>query len=86
MLGMMRYDAMKTLGSIPVPTLVVAGDQDSVTKPEASELINSGIPSAQLITLTPAKHLGLIEHHIRYAEVAREFVHAAAAQVGRGAP
>ena len=85
MLGMMRYDATKTLGRISVPTLVVAGDQDSVTKPEASELINSKIPSAQLITLTPAKHLGLIEHHARYGEAVREFVHAATAQVGRGA-
>ena len=76
---------MKTLRRISVPTLVVAGDQDSVTKPEASELINSGIPSAQLITLTPAKHLGLIEHHGRYGEAVREFVHATAAPVGRGA-
>jgi pimeloyl-ACP methyl ester carboxylesterase len=85
MLGMMRYDAMKTLGRISVPTLVVAGDQDSVTKPEASELINSEIPSARLITLSPAKHLGLIEHHTRYVAVVREFVQAVAAQLGRGA-
>jgi pimeloyl-ACP methyl ester carboxylesterase len=84
MLGMMRYDARETLGRISVPTLVVAGDQDSVTKLEASEIINSGLPSARLITLAPAKHLGLIEHHTRYAEVVGEFVYAASTQMGRG--
>jgi pimeloyl-ACP methyl ester carboxylesterase len=85
MLGMMRYDATETLARISVPTLVVAGDQDSVTKPEASERIRSGIPKARLITLAPAKHLGLIEHHTRYAEVVREFAYAAEAQMGRAA-
>jgi pimeloyl-ACP methyl ester carboxylesterase len=85
MLGMMRYDATETLAGISVPTLVVAGDQDSVTKPEASERIRSGIPKARLITLAPAKHLGLIEHHTRYAEVVREFAYAAEAQMGRAA-
>ena len=77
MLGMMRYDATKTLAAISVPTLVVAGDRDSTTKPEASERICASVPGARLITLTPAKHLGLIEHHTRYAEVVGEFAYAA---------
>ena len=80
MLGMMRYDATKTLAAISVPTLVVAGNRDSTTKPEASERICASIPGARLITLTPAKHLGLIEHHTRYAEVVREFAYAAQAR------
>jgi pimeloyl-ACP methyl ester carboxylesterase len=84
MLGMMRYDAIQTLGRISVPTLVVAGNLDSVTKPEASERILSGVSSTRLITLAPAKHLGLIEHHARYAEVVREFTYAAEA-LWRGA-
>ena len=85
MLGMMRYDATQTLARISVPTLIVAGDRDSVTKPEASERIRSGIPGARLIKLAPAKHLGLIEHHPRYAEVVRDFVNAAQTQGGGGA-
>jgi pimeloyl-ACP methyl ester carboxylesterase len=76
MLGMMRYDATKTLAAISVPTLVVAGDRDSTTKPEASERIRTSVPGARLITLTPAKHLGLIEHHERYAQAVRGFAHA----------
>jgi pimeloyl-ACP methyl ester carboxylesterase len=79
MLGMMRYDANQTLARISVPTLVVA---DSVTKPETSERIRSGIFAARLITLAPAKHLGVIEHHTKYAAVVREFAYAAEAQMG----
>jgi pimeloyl-ACP methyl ester carboxylesterase len=85
MLGMMRYDATQTLANISVPVLVVAGDGDPVTKPEASERIRSGVPRARLVTLTPAKHLGLIEHDTRYAEVVREFADAIQAHSGKGA-
>lgn len=81
MLGMMRYDATEVLARINVPTLVVAGDKDSTTKPEASERIRAGIPHSRLVTLTPAKHMGLIEHHEKYAEAVREFVYAAQAQM-----
>jgi pimeloyl-ACP methyl ester carboxylesterase len=83
MLGMMRTMRLKLSKASPFPTLVVAGDRDSVTKPEASERIRSGIPrAARLIILAPAKHLGLIEHHTRYAEVVHEFAYAAEAQMG----
>jgi pimeloyl-ACP methyl ester carboxylesterase len=85
MLGMMRYDATPTLARISVPVLVVAGDGDPVTKPEASERIRSGVPRARLVTLAPAKHLGLIEHRTRYAEVVGEFAYAAQAHKGNGA-
>jgi pimeloyl-ACP methyl ester carboxylesterase len=85
MLGMMRYDATQTLAGISVPVLVVAGDRDPVTKPEASERIRSGIPRARLVTLAPAKHLGLIEHDTRYADAVREFAYAAQAEGGTNA-
>ena len=85
MLGMMRYDATKTLAAISVPTLVVAGDRDSTTKPEASERICASVPGARLIKLTPAKHLGLIEHHERYAKAVREFAYATQAQTSSAA-
>ena len=48
MLGMMRYDATKTLAAISVPTLVVAGDRDSTTKPEASERICASVPRGKV--------------------------------------
>lgn len=63
MLGMFRYDATATLPSIRIPVLVVAGDRDTTCLPEASQYMASAMPIARLVTLTPAKHCGLLEHH-----------------------
>jgi pimeloyl-ACP methyl ester carboxylesterase len=71
MLGMLRYDATAVLKEINVPALVLAGDRDSVCKPEASERMQRDIPGAQLTQLAPANHMGLIEHHTRFAEIVR---------------
>jgi pimeloyl-ACP methyl ester carboxylesterase len=73
MLGMIGYDATATLPTIPVPTLVVVGDQDTTTLPEAGKYISRSVPNAQLATLSPAKHLGLIEHHGRFDELVAGF-------------
>ena len=73
MLGMIGYDATATLPTIPVPTLVVVGDQDITTLPEAGRYISQGVPNARLAILSPAKHLGLIEHHNRFDELVAGF-------------
>jgi pimeloyl-ACP methyl ester carboxylesterase len=73
MLGMLEYDATTVLKDINVPALVLAGDRDSVCKPEASERMKRDIPDAQLTHLAPAKHMGLIEHHTRFARIVRTF-------------
>jgi pimeloyl-ACP methyl ester carboxylesterase len=70
---MIGYDATATLPTIPVPTLVVVGDQDNTTLPEAGRFISRSVPNAQLATLSPAKHLGLIEHHGRFDELVAGF-------------
>ena len=85
MLGMMRYDATNILADISVPTLIVAGERDSTTKPEASEQMRSIISGARMITLSPAKHLGLIEHHQEYAKAVREFAYATQAKLPKTA-
>jgi pimeloyl-ACP methyl ester carboxylesterase len=61
------YDATATLKVIGVPTLIVAGDRDSVCKPEASQRMHREIAGSQLAILKPAKHMGLIEHHNDFA-------------------
>jgi pimeloyl-ACP methyl ester carboxylesterase len=73
MLGMIDYDATAILPTIPVPTLVVVGDQDTTTLPSAGLYISKNVPNAQLATLSPAKHLGLIEHHARFDELVSGF-------------
>jgi pimeloyl-ACP methyl ester carboxylesterase len=68
MLGMLRYDATATLPTIKVPVLIVTGEQDTTTLPNASTYMQAAIPEAQLTTLVPAKHQGLLEHHALFAQ------------------
>jgi pimeloyl-ACP methyl ester carboxylesterase len=73
-LGMFRYDATDVLPHVRVPTLVVVGDRDPTTVPQAGQFIRDRVPGAELLTLAPAKHYGLIEHHARFAEASAAFV------------
>jgi pimeloyl-ACP methyl ester carboxylesterase len=73
MLGMLAYDATAVLPGIAVPTLVVPGDRDPVCLPEASDRIGREVPAAREAPLSPARHMGLIEHHGRFAEWVAEF-------------
>ncbi len=73
MFGMLRYDATEVLKNINVPALILAGDKDPVCNPEASKRMQQEIPGAKLEQFMPAKHMGLIEHHARFAEILRQF-------------
>ncbi len=73
MLGMIAYDATDVLPGITVPTLVILGDKDTTTLPEAGEFIASHVPRAEAVTLAPARHMGLMEHHDRFDRLVAEF-------------
>ena len=73
MFGMMRYDSTDVLPKIDVPSLVIIGDQDVTTLPDAGKRIAAGIPSAKLLTLAPGKHMGLIERHSEFNAAVAEF-------------
>jgi pimeloyl-ACP methyl ester carboxylesterase len=61
-LAMLRYDETDSLSRITVPTLIVAGDRDVSCTPKAHEYMRDHIPGSRMMTLTPAKHGGLLEH------------------------
>ncbi|HEX8202932.1 MAG TPA: alpha/beta hydrolase, partial [Isosphaeraceae bacterium] len=73
MFGMLAYDATAILPTLPIPALIVAGDRDPTTLPEASEYMRAAIPGARLVSLAPAKHFGLMEHHARFDEAVGAF-------------
>lgn len=73
MFGMLHYDATAALGSIGVPALVVDGDRDITTTPEASEQIDRDMPKSELVPLSPARHMGLIEHNERFDQLVGDF-------------
>jgi pimeloyl-ACP methyl ester carboxylesterase len=74
MFGMLAYDASKTLKTIEIPTLIVSGDRDTTTLPDASEWMRLEIPRARLFALAPARHMGLIEMNDQFADAVAGFV------------
>lgn len=54
-------DLSGRLGTIPVPTLVIAGADDPAAPPDQSELIRDSIPDASLEIIPDAAHLANIE-------------------------
>lgn len=73
-LAMLKYDATEVLATIPVPSLIIAGDDDSTCTPEASVFMGQQIPQARLTTLKPARHCGLVEHHAQFAATVGPFI------------
>lgn len=56
-----RPDSTPLLSTIAVPTLVIVGDEDSVTPVDDARLMADGIPSAQLTIVRGAGHLSSLE-------------------------
>jgi pimeloyl-ACP methyl ester carboxylesterase len=75
-LAIFKFDERATLPTITVTTLVIVGDIDRVTIPEAGHTIASAIPTTTLLTLTPANHCGFIEHHTCFAQAVSTFIEA----------
>lgn len=73
-LGMFRYDVTGELPGIKVPTLIIGANKDRLTRPDASEYMNSHIPGAELVMLAPANHQALLERHKEVNEAAERFI------------
>jgi pimeloyl-ACP methyl ester carboxylesterase len=73
-LGMLRWDGSDVLPQIDVPTLVIAGAQDTTTLPVASERMARDIPQAEKVTVQEAAHMGPVERADQYAQLISTFV------------
>jgi len=73
MLAMLDYEARETLPTIDVPTLMISATSDRATLPEASAYLRQHIPGAEQVVLSPAGHMGLIEHHEVWATAVETF-------------
>ena len=56
-----RPDSRPDLARIACPTLVLVGDEDTLTPPEAARTMADGIAGATLVTIPAAGHLANIE-------------------------
>ncbi|RZK67275.1 MAG: alpha/beta hydrolase [Pedobacter sp.] len=73
-LGMFKYDATSVLKNITVPSLVIGAVSDRLTKLEASEYMASNIAGSQLLSLSPAGHMGFVEQHSEVNEAVNKFI------------
>jgi pimeloyl-ACP methyl ester carboxylesterase len=58
---MTRPDSTPLLSSIHVPTLIVVGDEDTLTPPPASEEMQRAIAGSELVRIPQAGHLSNLE-------------------------
>jgi 3-oxoadipate enol-lactonase len=69
-----RPDANAGLLNVTVPTLVIVGEDDSITPPEKGRNIAAKIPGATLETIPRVAHLSNMENPIAFNHAVREFV------------
>jgi pimeloyl-ACP methyl ester carboxylesterase len=56
-----RVDSSADLAGIDVPTLVIVGEEDGVTPPDASRKIHEHVGGSQLVVIPGAGHLSNLE-------------------------
>ncbi|WP_127529933.1 alpha/beta fold hydrolase [Paenibacillus kobensis] len=66
-------DMRRTVSLIDNPTLVIAGQYDTVTLPSHSELIADTVPNATLVIL-PSVHLSNVEHQDEFLNAVLNFL------------
>ena len=60
-LAMLAWKVTESLPGITVPALVLTGDRDIVTLPEASRTIADAIPDSRLVVIDGCGHMGFME-------------------------
>lgn len=70
-----RPDSRPTLASITCPTLVIVGDEDTLTPPDLSRVIADGIAGASLVTIAHAGHLANVEQPEAFTAALARWLH-----------
>lgn len=73
-LAMLRWDATGAMAKAAVPVLVIAGEVDIVTKPEAGATIASSTPGAALTMVEGVNHMGFLERWEDHVALITSFV------------
>ena len=75
-LGILRdSDQRAALADIAQPTLVIAGERDTLTPLAASEYLVSAMPYARLACIEGAAHAPFMSHPERFIEQLKNFLH-----------
>jgi pimeloyl-ACP methyl ester carboxylesterase len=69
-----RPDSTPLLGSIRMPTLVLVGEEDTLTPPAESAAMARAIPGATLVKLPAAGHLSNLEQPAAFTRALEDFL------------
>ena len=69
-----RFDLMKEVEKIVLPTLILCGDDDQLTPVKYSQFLNSRIKGSKLEVLSDAGHMVMMEAAQAFNERVREFI------------
>lgn len=74
---LVTFDLRKELGNIRVPTLLIAGEQDTNAPPSVMEKMSSFIPNSRYHCLRDAGHLINLEQPLAFNAVLKDFLQSA---------
>jgi pimeloyl-ACP methyl ester carboxylesterase len=69
-----RLDSTPLLSSIRCPTLIVVGEEDTLTPPQLSRDMHDAIPGSELVALPAAGHLASLEQPQAFNEAVAAFL------------
>ncbi len=69
------FDVMERLGEIRLPTLVINGDEDTLTPLKYGEYLATNIPGGVLKIIHGAGHIAMLEKPIEINDVITSFLH-----------
>lgn len=69
-----KDNLLSHLKEIKVPTLLLWGEDDTVTTMDVAEMFNNNIPNSKLVTIKGCGHAPMIEHPEWFAEQVRVFL------------
>lgn len=72
--GLRDFDVEDALGSVDVPTLVIAGGDDRITTVRASRRIAEDIPQSRLVVFDKAGHTSMMERNVDFNDEIRRFL------------
>lgn len=74
-LAMFRWDATNAFSRTDLPILILAGDVDIVTKPQASDQIATQCQQAVVRHIAGVNHMGMLERAENYNAAVADFAH-----------
>ena len=67
-------DLRDVLPKIKQPTLIIAGERDSLTPPEASYYLAQTLPNARMVEIKGAAHAPFLSHREKFVEQLKSFM------------